>query len=487
MSCSKLERTLEDPAREREHILACDECRLALSQLERVNRTLRDHRVEPPAGWENRLRERLETSEKRGFASWVPAVGVAAVVALITFLVSRPSPERGRDGVATRPAPELSSSSELVRSFGPARVSATLGSSFADASALGVTKLVLDLGRLELEVSPVPAGEQFVVETAYAVARVVGTRFSVEARPLETEVRVTEGIVEVTHRASGRVDRVPAGSSVIATAARASRSPDTVTPAPRHLGAEPVEASHERSRGAADPKRSIDSSRTSDDRIEPAHSRPTVPSATNREGGQAQATFPDTSVSRLRESDRPGDLSTGQAVKDRSNDGDGGLAPPSAGPAEHSSPSKLLEVADAHRVNNEWAEAAKAYERAALGAREFADEARYRQAEALLHLDQPSAALLVLGRSNAEFPKSALAPERAALGAKAELALGHLGAAARTLLAEPPGTRELVELRLECASRIRSSDQTLAQALVEVLRAHKDATVRSRAESISAD
>jgi hypothetical protein len=54
----------------------------------------------------------------------------------------------------------------------------------------------LDTGKLEAKVAPLSRDQDFVIRTDHAVARVVGTRFTVDARDKETILDVQEGIVK---------------------------------------------------------------------------------------------------------------------------------------------------------------------------------------------------------------------------------------------------------------------------------------------------
>jgi hypothetical protein len=71
-------------------------------------------------------------------------------------------------------------------------------------------------GRLEVDFHPQHHGEQHMsVESAAARVNVVGTRFVLDVDALgNTEVSVTEGVVEVVPRSGAEVRRVPAGEHV---------------------------------------------------------------------------------------------------------------------------------------------------------------------------------------------------------------------------------------------------------------------------------
>lgn len=70
--------------------------------------------------------------------------------------------------------------------------------------------LFLEQGFIELSVRPRPT-QPLVIETPEATITVIGTRFSVERVATSTEVKVTEGIVEV--RGAERTERLEAGRS----------------------------------------------------------------------------------------------------------------------------------------------------------------------------------------------------------------------------------------------------------------------------------
>ncbi|HEY3351667.1 MAG TPA: FecR domain-containing protein [Polyangia bacterium] len=82
------------------------------------------------------------------------------------------------------------------------------------------SRVELDRGRLELALRPQARVRPVVIATQEAVVRVVGTQLAViRPTPDETTVAVTEGTVEVTARASGRITKLRAGEALAVPAA----------------------------------------------------------------------------------------------------------------------------------------------------------------------------------------------------------------------------------------------------------------------------
>ena len=74
----------------------------------------------------------------------------------------------------------------------------------------------LHQGQLTATVAPQPSDRPFAVETRRASARVVGTRFELEARPELTKLTVREGAVDFTEQFSDTTVRVSAGEYAVA-------------------------------------------------------------------------------------------------------------------------------------------------------------------------------------------------------------------------------------------------------------------------------
>ncbi len=120
----------------------------------------------------------------------VPAVAVAAVV--VVWLVQPTAPDRPAPGT------RIVAGADQTVALGPHRLelAATSVVELEDTDPRHV-RIRLDSGSLACNVQPLVRGASFAVATAHAQVTVVGTAFTVEAQATCTQVRVTEGVVEV--------------------------------------------------------------------------------------------------------------------------------------------------------------------------------------------------------------------------------------------------------------------------------------------------
>lgn len=86
-----------------------------------------------------------------------------------------------------------------------------------DRMAIEELRLSLVKGRIDVDFHPAERGRQrMLIESRAGSVAVVGTRFAVDVDALgNTEVRVTEGVVEVTPRDGGEVRRIEAGHATV--------------------------------------------------------------------------------------------------------------------------------------------------------------------------------------------------------------------------------------------------------------------------------
>lgn len=92
--------------------------------------------------------------------------------------------------------------------------------------------LVLRKGSLSAQVRPQPRGHPLIVRTPSAEAEVIGTTFSLSARPDDTLLNVDEGLVKLKRLADGTSIDVPAQSSAVASLNSSLKLDPAVTPEP---------------------------------------------------------------------------------------------------------------------------------------------------------------------------------------------------------------------------------------------------------------
>jgi ferric-dicitrate binding protein FerR (iron transport regulator) len=169
--------------------------------------------------------QRRRQAVRRSVPFVYTALGTAALAAgvVAALLVGR----------ANRLAPKLLAPGTEIQAVSEAK-SAVLGNGVRirlDAGTLKLASasrenqaLVLTSGRVFLEVPKLPAGSTLSVRTPDAEVRVRGTRFQVVRTAGETQVHVTEGVVEVRPEGIGRpVQTVRAGESTTVPSAEMYR------------------------------------------------------------------------------------------------------------------------------------------------------------------------------------------------------------------------------------------------------------------------
>jgi ferric-dicitrate binding protein FerR (iron transport regulator) len=217
------------------HLRVCPECRSAWQGLPMVDRALMaaarvpvavpsfDAIAEAAAGAARNQRRRQAVRRSVPFV--YTALGTAALAAgvVAALLVGR----------AYRHAPQVLAPGAEIQAISEAK-SAVLGNGVRirlDAGTLKLASaskenqaLLLTSGRVFLEVPKLPLGSTLSVRTPDAEVRVHGTRFQVIRTGQETQVLVTEGVVEVRPEGIGRpVRMVRAGESTTVRSAEMYR------------------------------------------------------------------------------------------------------------------------------------------------------------------------------------------------------------------------------------------------------------------------
>jgi hypothetical protein len=213
------------------HLSTCASCRAAERELARIAAHVREplegdvSPIEHQRGRLALLRAAVRPEPRR--ARWTVAVApAAAALALAALLAAR------------RPAPvplalHLPPPSPPAAALAAARVGATIrgspGARFDRTTRLGVDRVDLVEGTLDLEVDPLGPGQRFLVATEDAEVEVRGTVFRVEAHAGQLfAVSVTQGKVAVRRR--GETSLLLAGDSW-PTARGAPPDPSTSPPA----------------------------------------------------------------------------------------------------------------------------------------------------------------------------------------------------------------------------------------------------------------
>lgn len=217
------------------HLEGCPECRLAFQGLPHVDSALSeiarlpvavpsfDAIADAAAGAARSQRRRRAVRRSAPFL--YTALGTFAVAAgiLVAVLVGR---AQQRAPKLLVPGAEIQATNEtqsVMLSTG-ARIRLEAGALKLASSSHGNQSLVLTSGRVSLDVPKLPAGTTLSVRTPDAEVRVHGTRFQVTRNGKETQVSVTEGVVEVRPDGIGRpVQMLKAGESATVASAEAYR------------------------------------------------------------------------------------------------------------------------------------------------------------------------------------------------------------------------------------------------------------------------
>jgi ferric-dicitrate binding protein FerR (iron transport regulator) len=220
----------------RAHLAGCPECRLAVDNLPQVDRALSGlarAQVEVPdfstvaaaaaSAARMQRQRRLVRRSAPFFYTGLAAAALAAAVAA-AVLVGK---NRAAAPTLLVVGHELRATSEAktARLSNGARVRLDTGTLKLTADDREAQALVLTGGRLFLEVPKLPAGSTLTVRTPDADVRVRGTRFQViRTANQETQVQVTEGLVEVRPEGLGRpVQFLHAGESTTVSSAEVYR------------------------------------------------------------------------------------------------------------------------------------------------------------------------------------------------------------------------------------------------------------------------
>ncbi|MBW2523181.1 MAG: FecR domain-containing protein [Deltaproteobacteria bacterium] len=225
------------PAEIQQHLEACAACQ---AKLDRFEASLGALREEAPPAEEEPARARsidraldaaaiapptpLRTSRRPLLAAAAVVVAAAAAVVVVPrLLASGPEGwtlEAGQlaaDGAKVEPGDALPDGQDVTAEGAEARIRFSDDSRVTaiDGTRFGIrgTTPELDLseGTLEIVATPRTDASPLRVHTAEAVVTVVGTRFSVSRAGTETNVSVSEGVVEVTRLADGQHKRLGVG------------------------------------------------------------------------------------------------------------------------------------------------------------------------------------------------------------------------------------------------------------------------------------
>lgn len=217
------------------HLEHCPGCRVAFQALPHVDSALREIALLPvavpsfdtiAAAASSAARSQRRRRAVRRSAPFIyTALGTFALAAgiLVAVLMGRDrqlAPELLVQGAEIQATNEAKSA---VLSTG-AKIRLEAGSLRLAASSDGNHALLLTSGRVSLDVPKLPAGRSLSVRTPDAEVRVRGTRFQVIRTGKETQINVTEGLVEVRPEGIGRpAQMLKAGESAIISSAEAYR------------------------------------------------------------------------------------------------------------------------------------------------------------------------------------------------------------------------------------------------------------------------
>lgn len=208
------------------HLDSCAACRQAHRALPAVDRALAQLpslAVAVPSfdaiaadASEAARRQRRRRALRRSAPFFYTALGTAALAACVAavFLVGGGRQARPR---LLAPGAELQATGEgrSARLANGARIRLEAGALKLAAEDPAHPTLVLATGRVAVEVPKLPTGATLSVRTPDAEVRVHGTRFQVARANRETQVTVTEGVVEVRPEGGGRATQtLTAGQSL---------------------------------------------------------------------------------------------------------------------------------------------------------------------------------------------------------------------------------------------------------------------------------
>lgn len=224
------------------HLAACAACRLQQQRFERAIELARLVGAPMPTA---ERREELRTALLASVDQparvgrprrrmWVGAVAMASVAAAAALAVVAL-----RSGTGGRGRAAEESGAVLVHRHATVRAAPT--ASFAPMSPGPDEIVVLHDGAIDVEVSPLHAGERFRVLVGDAEVEVHGTAFQVTARAgVLTDVVVDHGVVEV--RAKGERRRLTAGQAWRAPAAVTAAAAPELEPVAPNIAAPPAAA-----------------------------------------------------------------------------------------------------------------------------------------------------------------------------------------------------------------------------------------------------
>lgn len=217
------------------HLEDCAECRLAVENLPMVDHALSEwarESVDVPdfdtvalaaasAARNQRRRRTVRRSVPFLYTGLTTAALAAGLVAAVWVSRNRASaPKLLVAGAEIRATSEATT----ARLSNGARIRLDAGTLKLDSSTREAQALLLPSGRVFLEVPKLPTGSTLAVRTPDAEVRVHGTRFQVIRTSQETQVHVTEGLVEVRPEGLGRPTQfLHAGESTTVSSAEAYR------------------------------------------------------------------------------------------------------------------------------------------------------------------------------------------------------------------------------------------------------------------------
>ena len=218
-----------------EHLRGCTECRAAFEGLPILDQALAESvRAPVPVPSFDTLalsaadaarRQRRRQSMRRSVPYLYTGLATAAVAAAAVLAITILGGHESKPDLLT-PGKELLVTGEAkLRVLGSgARLRLETGAIKLTSASKQQETLLLDHGRVLLEVPKLARGSSLAVRTPDAEVRVHGTRFEVFRTAGETRVHVTEGVVEVRPEGIGRpVQFLHTGESTTVGSAEAHR------------------------------------------------------------------------------------------------------------------------------------------------------------------------------------------------------------------------------------------------------------------------